>query len=522
MLASINAAARSSASPPISPIITIASVSSSASNARRQSMCVVPMIGSPPIPTAVEKPMSLSSYIIWYVSVPDFDTRPILPSLVMSAGMIPALDLPGDATPGQLGPTMRVALPREHAYAQKAAVSWTGMPSVITMTRPIPASTASMTASLVPAGGTNTTDTSAPVADMASATVPNTGTLEPPSSTNWPALRGLVPPTTWVPAAIMRAPCLRPSEPVMPWTMTRFWAVRKIAISCSRNGQAGQLGGTPRRVVHRRHLLDDCDARLCQYPPALGGVVAVKAHNDRMPDFLAAFGEYADRRDDPVRDLVARGNAAENVDEDSAHRRIRKDNVQAVRHDFGGCAAADIEEVRRAHATELLARVGDHVERGHHEASAVADDADLPVELDVVEVLGLGPGLDRVSRAGVGESLVVLPERGVVVERDLAVDRDHAALFGEYQRIDLDERRVFIGEHCPQPFRELGRACRGFGRQPARLDDLGGHGPVHAGEGVDADPRDGLGLGVGDLLDLNATLDRADRHELPAGPVDQV
>jgi hypothetical protein len=61
----MNSAARSSASPPISPIITIASVSGSAWNAANASMCVVPMIGSPPMPTAVEKPMSLSSYIIW-------------------------------------------------------------------------------------------------------------------------------------------------------------------------------------------------------------------------------------------------------------------------------------------------------------------------------------------------------------------------------------------------------------------------------------------------------------------------
>ena len=59
------AAARSSASPPISPIITIASVSGSASNAARASMWVVPMIGSPPMPTQDEKPMSRSSYIIW-------------------------------------------------------------------------------------------------------------------------------------------------------------------------------------------------------------------------------------------------------------------------------------------------------------------------------------------------------------------------------------------------------------------------------------------------------------------------
>ena len=34
-------------------------------NARSASMCVVPMIGSPPMPTAVEKPMSRSSYMSW-------------------------------------------------------------------------------------------------------------------------------------------------------------------------------------------------------------------------------------------------------------------------------------------------------------------------------------------------------------------------------------------------------------------------------------------------------------------------
>jgi len=50
------AAARSSASPPISPIITIAVVSGSFSKAPRASMWVVPMIGSPPMPIAVVKP----------------------------------------------------------------------------------------------------------------------------------------------------------------------------------------------------------------------------------------------------------------------------------------------------------------------------------------------------------------------------------------------------------------------------------------------------------------------------------
>ncbi|SKW99224.1 Uncharacterised protein [Mycobacteroides abscessus subsp. abscessus] len=40
-------------------------VSGSFSNASMASMWVVPMTGSPPIPMAVEKPKSRSSYIIW-------------------------------------------------------------------------------------------------------------------------------------------------------------------------------------------------------------------------------------------------------------------------------------------------------------------------------------------------------------------------------------------------------------------------------------------------------------------------
>ena len=87
---------------------------------------------------------------------------------------------------------------------------------------------ASMTASFVNAGGTNAIDTSAPVFSMASATVPNTGSSTSPWVTVVPALRAFTPPTTWVPAFSMRAVCLVPSPPVMPWTMTLESLLRKI------------------------------------------------------------------------------------------------------------------------------------------------------------------------------------------------------------------------------------------------------------------------------------------------------
>ena len=50
-------AASCSSVPPISPIITTAFVAGSFSNAARQSMKFVPMIGSPPMPTQVVCPI---------------------------------------------------------------------------------------------------------------------------------------------------------------------------------------------------------------------------------------------------------------------------------------------------------------------------------------------------------------------------------------------------------------------------------------------------------------------------------
>ena len=134
----------------------------------------------------------------------------------MSAGTMPALDLPGLMMPGQFGPMMRV-LPDRWAAVKNSAVSLTGTPSVMHTTNGISASMDSMTALLVNLAGTKITDTLAPVAAMASLTVPNTGTLTPSrNSTFWPALRGLVPPTICDPESIMRWVCFMPSEPVMP------------------------------------------------------------------------------------------------------------------------------------------------------------------------------------------------------------------------------------------------------------------------------------------------------------------
>ncbi len=112
ILEAMNSAASSSAEPPISPIIMTASVCGSASNASRQSMNEVPGTGSPPMPTQVDTPTSLSfsSYSAWYVRVPERLTMPTAfsPStgdLAMCPAVMPMLALPGLMMPGQLGPS---------------------------------------------------------------------------------------------------------------------------------------------------------------------------------------------------------------------------------------------------------------------------------------------------------------------------------------------------------------------------------------------------------------------------------
>src|SRR5690242_10184726 len=201
------------------------------------------------------------------------------------------------------------------------------MPSVITTASPIWASTASMTAPLANAGGTKMTLTSAPVSFIASATPPNTGTPVPSKSTDWPALRGFTPPTMAVPDASMREVCFMPSEPVMPWTMTLLFSLRKIDISLrflsSRGGSGGgELGGPACGAVHGVDHGDQRVVRLGEDAAALLDVVAVEAHDQRLGRLVA---QHAEGLDDAVGHLVAGGDPAEDVDEHAADGGVAQD-----------------------------------------------------------------------------------------------------------------------------------------------------------------------------------------------------
>ena len=74
-------------------------------------------------------------------------------------------------------------------------MSWTGMPSVIAITVPIPASIASLIEAAAKRAGTKTIEVLAPASSTASLTVSKIGT----PSTSWPPFFGVTPATRSVP-----------------------------------------------------------------------------------------------------------------------------------------------------------------------------------------------------------------------------------------------------------------------------------------------------------------------------------
>ena len=87
------------------------------------------------------------------------------------------------------------------------------------------------------------------------------------------------------------------------------------------------------------------------------------------------------------------------------------------------------------------------VHRRHGQAGAVDQAADVAVERDVVEIELRGLDFIRVLLVEVTHrDDIGMAEQRVVVEIHFRIKRNHVAGVGEYQRIDLGERRVGLVE----------------------------------------------------------------------------
>ena len=314
--------------------------------------------------------------------MPDLRHQPDPAGVVMSAGMMPALDFPGLIRPGQFGPMIRV-VPVFWTYWKNSAVSWTGTPSVITTTSGTPGVHGLDDRGL----GERRAARRPPrrrrrSAATASATVPKTGSVAPSKSTVSPALPGLTPPTMRVPESSIRWVCLRPSEPVMPWTMTVDCCGQEDRHRCCPllRRRGGELGHAARGAVHGVDHLDHGRAR-----PRRG---SRRPSSALLPSSRTTIGlsgvspcdlSISKARTIPSATASHAVIPPKTLTKTALTVGVAQDDLQAVGHHLGAGAAADVEEVGRLDAAELLTGVGDDVERAHHQAGAVADDADLAV-----------------------------------------------------------------------------------------------------------------------------------------------
>jgi len=259
---------------------------------------------------------------------------------------------------------------------------------------------------------------------------------------------------------------------------------------------SGQGDGLSGRIEHRRRHVHRLREVRFEDRPSFVGVRAVEADDDRRPHV-----DPADGLDDAVGDLVAPGDAAEDVDEDGPHRRVVVDDLERPGHDVGVGATTDVEEVGRA-APHLV----DDVDRRHGEAGTVGDHPDGPVESDVLEALGVGGGLALIAGLGPVELRIrLVPEHRVGVEGDLGVEDVDPAVVGEDQWVDLDEVGVAVHIRLVEPAEDVDGALHGGLGQAGSRHPVSCRGLVEAVDGVDPDLGDGVGVLVGNRLDLDAT-----------------
>ena len=170
----------------------------------------------------------------------------------------------------------------------------------------------------------------------------------------------------------------------------------------------------------------------------------------------------------------------------------------------------------------LLSGVGHHVQCRHHQAGTVSDDSDLPVEFDVVQIVLLRLQFQRIGGVGILECGVVgVPEIGITVQGDLAVEGKNLIIGCSHERVDLDQGGVLGDEHLPELGDGHRRGVEHLGRQVALFGDRPGECEVDPGDSVDGHLGEAFRLGRGHLLDFDATLHRAHRQIGAVGPIEQ-
>ena len=152
---------------------------------------------------------------------------------------------------------------------------------------------------------------------------------------------------------------------------------------------------------------------------------------------------------------------------------------------------------------------------------AVHHAADVAVQLDVVQVVLRGFDFQRIFFGDVAQfAEISVAEQRVVVEIDLGIEREQAAIGGGDERIDLHQRSVGVLESLVQAGHELHglidllRLQAELERHLARLKCFQAHARI------DVFLEMACGILRGDLLDFHAARGRRHKHRLAFRAID--
>lgn len=121
---------------------------------------------------------------------------------------------------------------------------------------------------------------------------------------------------------------------------------------------------------------------------------------------------------------------------------VFKQDIESLRDGFFVCAAAYVEEVCGVAAEEF-----DDVHSGHCKTRAVDHAGDIAVKCDIIEAEFACFNLLGILFVRVAQGFDFgVAEESVVVERDLGVEANDFAVFGQHEGVYFDHRAVFRPE----------------------------------------------------------------------------
>ena len=216
----------------------------------------------------------------------------------------------------------------------------------------------------------------------------------------------------------------------------------------------------------------------------------------------SAQAHVVDNVDQTLGDSVTANNTTEDVNEDSGDLGVAGDELESALDGSGGSTTTDIQEVSGATAVQL-----DDVHGSHGKTGTVDQAANVTVQLDEVQAV-----LSSLDLIGILLGVVapredlLLTELGVVVEAELGVHSQDLVVGGLGQGVDLQLGSVLLHEDAVQVL------DGGLGLLNALLGEtkVGGDGAGNVVSNTDVDidlsGKDGIGVLLGDSLDIHTTL----------------